>query len=218
MKNLLLFKNIKMSLTATYFDNINFFNCILPKESMDIFTEEASYIENNFDSIETSNHTLAGNIAREYQLESESIQKIEHILLPYAKSYIENNKFLFGTSIDYLKLRLKSAWINFQAKHEFNPPHNHTGIISFVVWVKIPYSSFEERISKSVKHSNAPLAGSFQFLYTDALGRICQHNIHCDNSMENTLLMFPAPLKHAVYPFYTSEDYRITISGNFFLE
>jgi hypothetical protein len=207
-----------MSLTAVYFDNINYFKGILPKESMDVFREEVSYIENNFDSIKTSNHTLAGNIAREYQLDFESIQKTEHILLPYAKSYVDSNRFLFGKDMDNSKLKLESTWINFQSKHEFNPPHNHTGIISFVVWVKIPYSSTEERLNKSIKHSNAPLAGSFQFLYTDALGGICPHNIHCDNNMENTLLMFPAQLKHAVYPFYTSDEYRITISGNFVID
>jgi hypothetical protein len=207
-----------MSLTAVYFNNINYFKDILSKENIDVFREEVSYVENNFDSIKTSNHTLAGNIAREYQLDLESIQKTEHILLPYAKSYIESNKFLFGEDIDHSKLKLKSTWINFQAKHEFNPAHNHTGIISFVVWVKIPYLFTEERMNKSVKDSNAPLAGSFQFLYTNALGDICPHNIHCDNSMENTLLMFPSRLKHAVYPFYTSDEYRITISGNFILD
>lgn len=207
-----------MSLTAVYFDNINYFKGILPQESMDVFREEVSYVQNNFDSIKTSNHTLAGNIAREYQLDAESIHKTEAILLPYAKAYCESNKFLFGKYVGQSKLKLESTWINFQAKHEFNPPHNHTGVISFVIWVKIPYSSAEERKNKSVQYSNAPLAGSFQFLYTDALGGICPHNIHCDKSMENTLLMFPAQLKHAVFPFYTSDDYRITISGNFDIE
>jgi hypothetical protein len=32
--------------------------------------------------------------------------------------------------------------------------------------------------------------------------------------MENTLLLFPAKLTHAVYPFYSSDDYRISVSGN----
>ena len=33
-------------------------------------------------------------------------------------------------------------------------------------------------------------------------------------SDEKKIIMFPAGLNHVVYPFYTSDDYRITISGN----
>jgi len=28
------------------------------------------------------------------------------------------------------------------------------------------------------------------------------------------MLIFPARMTHCVYPFYTSQDYRISISGN----
>ena len=31
---------------------------------------------------------------------------------------------------------------------------------------------------------------------------------------ERVMLVFPAALQHAVYPFYTSDDYRISVSGN----
>jgi len=35
-----------------------------------------------------------------------------------------------------------------------------------------------------------------------------------DKSFENKLLMFPASYNHQVYPFYTSDEERITVSGN----
>jgi hypothetical protein len=35
-----------------------------------------------------------------------------------------------------------------------------------------------------------------------------------DNTWEGKMALFPADLNHIVYPFYTSEDYRISISGN----
>jgi hypothetical protein len=205
-----------MGLTAVYFDNFNYFRDTLSEESMNIFREETKDIQNNFGSLTTNNNTLAGNIAREYYLDEEANNKIESLLLPYAKSYCESNPGVFSKPVDYSKLKLKSSWANFQSKYEFNPPHTHTGLISFVVWVKIPYSREDELQNNSVRYSNCPLAGSFQFLYSDILGRVSPHIIHCDKSMENTLLMFPAALNHAVYPFYTSDEYRITVSGNFF--
>jgi hypothetical protein len=32
------------------------------------------------------------------------------------------------------------------------------------------------------------------------------------------MAMFPSSLNHEVYPFYTSDDFRITIAGNIMLE
>ena len=29
------------------------------------------------------------------------------------------------------------------------------------------------------------------------------------------ILLFPSEMYHGVYPFYTSDDYRISVSGNF---
>ena len=37
-----------------------------------------------------------------------------------------------------------------------------------------------------------------------------------DKSFEGKILMFPSYMQHQVFPFYTSDDYRITISGNAF--
>ena len=33
---------------------------------------------------------------------------------------------------------LREMWVNYQKQHEFNPLHYHSGIYSFVVWMKIP--------------------------------------------------------------------------------
>ena len=38
--------------------------------------------------------------------------------------------------------------------------------------------------------------------------------IDVDKSFEGKMLMFPAKLQHLVYPFYTSDKERITVSGN----
>jgi hypothetical protein len=40
------------------------------------------------------------------------------------------------------------------------------------------------------------------------------HTIDVDKSFEGKMLMFPNSAYHTVYPFYTSDDYRITVSGN----
>ena len=38
--------------------------------------------------------------------------------------------------------------------------------------------------------------------------------LNVDKSFEGKMLMFPSKQMHAVNPFYTSDGYRITVSGN----
>jgi len=110
--------------------------------------------------------------------------------------------------------KLKDCWVNYQKKHEFNPIHDHGGVFSFVYWVKIPYDIEEEMQLEFVKRSNTPAASVFSFIYTDILGRCRQRNLNLTEMDQGTLVFFPARLTHQVYPFFTSDDYRISISGN----
>ena len=61
-------------------------------------------------------------------------------------------------------------------------------------------------------HSKA--ASDFQFTYTDILGNTIEYPIFMSPEMEGTLMLFPSTLHHQVYPFYNTEEPRISISGN----
>jgi len=39
-----------------------------------------------------------------------------------------------------------------------------------------------------------------------------------DKSWEGTIIVFPAKMLHCVYPFYTSDGTRISLSGNVLLD
>ena len=68
-------------------------------------------------------------------------------------------------SDDEKDFKLKGFWSNRQFKHEFNPFHSHTGILSFVVWMKIPTESEHQHNLPVSANSNAPVSSDFQFLY-----------------------------------------------------
>lgn len=104
-------------------------------------------------------------------------------------------------------------WVNFQKKHEFNPIHDHSGMFSFVIWMKIPYNHEDEIELPIVKDSNSKnMIGNFCFL--DKL--TCIHSIEMSKNREGHCAFFPSCLQHMVYPFYTSDEERISISGNIF--
>jgi hypothetical protein len=64
--------------------------------------------------------------------------------------------------------------------------------------------------------SNNNCPAHFQFSYTTCLGQIQNHKIPVDKTYENTILLFPNNMNHTVYPFFSSDDYRISVSGNFY--
>ena len=182
---------------------------------------EINNIQNNFDLYESQkrNHKLAGNIKREYQL-IESQKYIEKLLMPLVGAYDKDFDYMrtVGMLTSSVPIVLDDCWVNFQKKYEFNPAHNHSGIYTFVIWINVPYDMEEERKLSPGAESNNDLAGSFSFLYNDTTGKINPFTIPVDKSMENNVVFFPSNFFHMVYPFFSSDGYRISVSGNFKLK
>jgi hypothetical protein len=113
-----------------------------------------------------------------------------------------------------IQFELERLWVNIQRKGEFLPIHTHTGIYSFVIWTDVPFNIEDEYKSTPNPRTDKGRAGYFQFLYTDALGKITTLNLPVDKRWEGRICLFPAELNHQVYPFYSSNDVRVSISGN----
>jgi hypothetical protein len=194
-------------------DSVNISTNSLPNESyiivdvpitlLDILNLERQKIQNKFSIGIMANQKLAGHIKHEYNI-IDSKDILESFLNTVATKYQNSHN----------KFSLNSVWINFQKKYEFNPIHNHSGKFSFVIWLDIPYSIEDEFNFESTKNSNSPCSGCFSFVYTDILGNIRGHTLKIDKEYNGKMIMFPSSLSHTVYPFYTSNNYRISIAGN----
>jgi hypothetical protein len=181
--------------------------------------EEIIEIQQDFNKAKKRNSDLAGNIKNEFAL-SKSADYIEKLMFPFVMAYNEKYNYLnkFNILTKSLPMVLSEPWVNFQQKHEFNPPHTHSGLMSFVIWMSIPYSIEEENIKGPGAEAAMPLSGCFAFQFTNIIGQIDNDTIPVGKNMENTMVLFPAGLNHSVFPFYTSDRYRISISGNFVLK
>ena len=105
----------------------------------------------------------------------------------------------------------KGFWVNHQSKGEYNPVHHHSGMYSFVIWIKIPYDLQEEK--NLFPNNPSPRGiGSFSFIYH--CDDIQTYAIDVDQSYEWEIIMFPSWRSHTVAPFLTSDDTRISIAGN----
>ena len=208
---------------------VGWFGLELPKFVM---TRLQSYIEVAKNNPISYNEQLAGNISRSLELKDKDDWFFQTVLAPcingyseYYPAYVnEMTSFLTEETIkkaaeaqaltECAPFILKKFWVNFQKQHEFNPHHNHSGVWSFVVWVKIPTDWREQHALPFVNHSGAPIASDFEFVYTTMLGGFGKHSYFLDQESEGMMLFFPAKLKHAVYPFYECDEERISISGN----
>ena len=175
---------------------------------------------NRNDSSITLNHKLAGQIDDEYNIEyPPEIKDFIFNSLKEYKSQIIQIESTYTTPKSYtdFEFRFKEdSWVNFQKKYEYNPLHHHSGDFSFVIWYKIPYKHDDEFKFGPGKNETLKTNGSFAFIYDIAPGKVDTKIIPGDTSMEGTLLIFPANLGHCVYPFYTSDEERISFSGNFY--
>jgi len=165
------------------------------------------------------NERLAGNIRKEIDL-----SKYTYLLENFLKNKIAEHKPLEERVYSYnwndtkKDIRLRELWVNYQAKHEFNPIHNHAGIVSFVIFGRIPYwIKDEHKVSPGVK-ARKNKSGVLQFikLSNDFKEPIDTIDCFADAGWVGKGLLFLSNVNHCVYPFYSSDDYRVTFSGNFY--
>ena len=187
--------------------NIPLYDTHLPETVIDRLWEYAK------DASELMNQGLAGNISESFVLSDKANYLLE-FLRPVAERY--STETLTWSEREALgnELKLRNLWINYQNKHEFNPGHNHTGTLSFVIWLKIPIEGDDQHNLPISRNSNCPSASDFEFVYTDILGNIRDYHIKMGKDKEGIILVFPARLRHQVYPFYECDEKRVSISGN----
>ena len=150
---------------------------------------------------------MSKDVEKEFKQE---IFKFVNLLEDEHDTFSTEYNFTTDINLDNAVYDFESLWINVQRPGDFVPLHSHTGMYSFVLWVKVPYELSRESIVRKSDHR----AGTFNFVYTDCLGNLTTHTVHADKSYEGYLAVFPAKLHHLVYPFYDMSDLRITISGN----
>ena len=93
-------------------------------------------------------------------------------------------------------------------KNEYNPPHDHSDDLSFVIFLDIPEEIKQEQKDYEGQ-SGGP--GSLLFLYGEGNRQaITYQGIQPNNG---DMFIFPAWVKHYVAPFY-SDVTRISVSGN----
>ena len=150
---------------------------------------------------------LAGIIKEEYAYENRAdyVDEISQFLTVYDEAYQKFKNEKYKVKPEYL---LNALWVNFMKKNEYNPPHDHSDYLSFVIFLKVPEEITKEQ-EDFVGNSAGP--GSLSFLYGE--GNRQSITYQSVKPKERDIFIFPAWIKHYVAPFY-SDVTRISVSGN----
>ena len=180
-------------------------------------------IINNSSAREPAGKELAGNISRSFFIQDKDNLFYENILkslaeLMYCKDW--NNYYdIHITKVNSFPIfELRELWVNFQKQYEFNPTHQHTAYFSFVIFMKIPTHWKEQHALPWLHDVAEPLASNFQFIVGQPNGQVIPIQIPLSPEDEGRMLFFPGWLSHQVFPFYGSEEERVTVSGNILVE
>jgi len=165
------------------------------------------------------NKDLIGHIKKEYFYEHIPNEINDFFIEKIFKSNIlKNHLSEIQVLSKHRPLLLKELWCNFMKKYEFNPLHTHSGVFSFIIFLKIPYDLHKENkffnvIDEKSQNSMLNFVLTPKNTFANYLNII---NLPVDKSFENKLIIFPSNFAHSVYPFYTTNQERITVSGNIY--
>ena len=172
------------------------------------------------------NPRLAGNLkyGRSYHYKEEYLLKVEPYLKTYIQRFFDGLYQQYGSDYEGIdaildvqydrkkhrqgNLKLDTLWINFSQKHDFNPPHTHTGKLSFVIFCQVPKEIFTVQAD-----SNTKRAGQLSFINGEAISPL-RGNEFPVQPYENLMFIFPNNLQHYVSSYWVDAE-RISVSGNF---
>jgi len=197
------------SFVAAEFKSPGYFLTRLSPQVLEGIVREVREIERDFSKAKPWNVQLAGQIKNEFFLPRSHLDT-EAYFLDLAQKF---SRHYFGHELA-VGTRLLDLWVNFQRKHEYNPPHTHKGVVSFVIWVQVPFSIEDEMAAVNSRQTTNPCAANFAFVYNQANGKIATGNIPVDRQFEGLVCVFPSDINHMVYAFRTSDRFRISVSGN----
>ena len=191
------------------YQQLKLFNCGITKSQIfaDIFHETKR------DAESIINSDKKGVIDSQYTYMMP--QKLVNFLTAVANDYVQRYEFASNYGNPYVEVKVSQvSKINPQRKYEFrSSEYNGDHSLEWILFMQIPYNSEDENRISSFIEAGTNFTSKLEFTYNTYNGGMKSHCIDLDKSVEGTLLMYPAYLKNVMYPFYSSDDYRVFLTG-----
>ena len=152
-------------------------------------------------------HDLAGNLNTEIKITNQFLEETRNewgvTLLQFfsniGSAYCQN----MINKVEITKFIITGAWMNNQVAGDFNPIHKHDGLLSSVLFTKVPISISNDE--------EKDYAGHLEFIDGRDAGITPTHMRI--KPVVGRMYMFPSWLLHQVYPF-RGNGHRRSVSFN----
>lgn len=187
------------------------FHSFGPKLMQTTITEEfrIGLLERANKTKEDFRGNLAGHIKKENIFTNEDDRQyfMYHTESYFQAFYDEYFRYM-GLKVEAFSL--ESLWVNWMKNGEFNPPHIHSGDLSFVLYLDVPQEIHNENREYVGTH-NGP--GSIDFLLELEKDKKYHRGAYTFVPNNGDFFIFPASLPHMVAPFKSDVE-RVSVAGN----
>ena len=185
-------------------------SCRLPKYIIDNLIAGGEVMDNDF------RNNLACHLKLEKAYNEEQTKWFAEEMTPvfneYRRRHCSYHRIdLQNDVMPKVDMAMESLWINYMMKGEVNPPHIHTGDLSFVIYCQVPENMTTD-VDGAITNKSAP-PGSIIFQYGENSRPQWNTSEIYFTPTAGDCFVFPALLTHLVLPF-RCEGIRISVSGN----
>ena len=160
---------------------------------------------------------LAGRIVQQYDISDACSKSVYNEITGHLKHKYHELEAVTGldyqSGIDWNKVWIDSLWVNIQKAGEYNPPHIHDGMYSFVIYTKNDMTRDEAINNQFDVQKNQTMAGHLELKFSEQNFANFSHYSHWPEVGD--IIMFPSWLQHFVHSFYKEDAERISVAGNF---
>ena len=165
--------------------------------------------------VSSGNPHLAGVLGDQRDYREKDKEWFVKEFQPYVDEYVEGNCRWCRTQYSEPQwtksFSLLGLWINYMKETEYNPEHVHTGMLTWVIYLKTPDLAEERKKYEGTSYG----PGGILFKYGEnSPTKWAEHTVAYDPE-PGYMWMFPCMLRHEVIPFKTPGE-RISVSGNLY--
>ena len=202
----------------------------LDKMNEDVIRELDVLIEQLSGSIEyDASGQLAGRIKKQTMRTQSVTHTIEESIIMHCNRFFKMTQDTPNINMPgygRLDMQISSIWSNIQEAREYNPPHTHTGDLSFVIYCRNDLEKYsldqlqnneydsphQEDDGGTSQYINTTLAGLIELQYGEPNWLNWTQFRHVPS--RGDIIIFPNWLRHTVYAHYEANHVRISVAGN----
>lgn len=184
---------------------------------MNIINEVQTHIDKvRGDDTRDYGDMLAGRIKQQYDISDLCSDDVYTVLKQCAIDYMDGVEGMTGfqpNNIGKDNLKVDALWVNIQKEREYNPPHLHDGMFSFVFYTKNDLLAQEAFNNEFDIQKGQQLGGTLELRY----GEMQFFNFSNFSILPEVgdIVLFPSWVSHHVHQFYKPDAERISVAGNF---